>query len=84
MEYTAAQDIPNFGVHVYYAISKEPLPLWKNADKGVFPRAVSAGKIDLTGAASGAVGSTSTLSVISKAISKTRSRSGSRSKSKTR
>lgn len=37
-EYSAAQDIPNFGVHVYYASSPEPLPLWEGADKGVFPK----------------------------------------------
>lgn len=38
LEYTAAQDIPNFGVHVFYAISRDPLPLWDNAENGVFPK----------------------------------------------
>lgn len=38
LEYVAAQDIPRFGIHVYYAISKEPLTEWKNSEHGVFPR----------------------------------------------
>ncbi|KAK9883208.1 hypothetical protein WA026_001400 [Henosepilachna vigintioctopunctata] len=39
-EYVAAQDIPNFGVHVYYAISKDPILDWDNAHHAVFPKAV--------------------------------------------
>ncbi|KAF2905192.1 hypothetical protein ILUMI_00969 [Ignelater luminosus] len=39
LEYSAAQDIPNFGVHAYYAISNEPLPNWDRTDKAIFPRA---------------------------------------------
>lgn len=27
-EFTAIQEIPNFGLHGYYAISNEPLPLY--------------------------------------------------------
>nr|CAH7723448.1 unnamed protein product [Callosobruchus chinensis] len=37
-EYVAAQDIPGFGVHCYYAISKDPVNTWHKADKGVFPK----------------------------------------------
>ncbi|CAG9813384.1 unnamed protein product [Phaedon cochleariae] len=37
-EYVAAQDIPGFGVHCYYAISKEPIDTWRKADKGIFPK----------------------------------------------
>nr|CAI5823951.1 unnamed protein product [Callosobruchus analis] len=37
-EYVAAQDIPGFGVHCYYAISKDPVNTWLKADKGVFPK----------------------------------------------
>uniref|UniRef100_A0A6P7GUY2 Protein piccolo-like n=1 Tax=Diabrotica virgifera virgifera TaxID=50390 RepID=A0A6P7GUY2_DIAVI len=37
-EYVAAQDIPGFGVHCYYAISKDPITQWQKADKGIFPK----------------------------------------------
>ncbi|XP_072398735.1 uncharacterized protein [Diabrotica undecimpunctata] len=37
-EYVAAQDIPGFGVHCYYAISKDPITSWQKADKGIFPK----------------------------------------------
>lgn len=37
-EYVAAQDIPGFGVHCYYAISKEPVNQWQKSDKGIYPR----------------------------------------------
>lgn len=37
-EYVAAQDIPNFGVHVYYAMSKDPILDWDKAEHAVFPR----------------------------------------------
>ncbi|KAF5283474.1 hypothetical protein FQR65_LT13862 [Abscondita terminalis] len=43
LEYAAAQEIPNFGVHAYYAISNDPLPFWDNTERAIFPRgAVSA------------------------------------------
>lgn len=38
LEYVAAQDIPNFGVHAYYAISNEPINNWENIEKGIFPK----------------------------------------------
>lgn len=38
LEYCAAQDIPNFGVHAFYALSREPIPNWDNLDKGIFPK----------------------------------------------
>lgn len=38
LEYVAAQDIPNFGVHAYYAISSEPINTWENLEKGIFPK----------------------------------------------
>lgn len=38
LEYTAAQDIPNFGVHAFYALSKEPLSKWDNLTTAVFPK----------------------------------------------
>lgn len=38
LEYVAAQDIPNFGVHAFYAFSKETLPHWHHADKAIFPK----------------------------------------------
>ncbi|GJQ72270.1 hypothetical protein Trydic_g3360 [Trypoxylus dichotomus] len=37
-EYVAAQDIPNFGVHAYYAISNEPVTTWEDMEKGIFPK----------------------------------------------
>lgn len=37
-EFVAAQDIPGFGVHCYYAVSKEPIHNWKGLDKAVFPK----------------------------------------------
>lgn len=37
-EYVAAQDIPGFGVHCYYAISKDPIYNWKITDKGPLPK----------------------------------------------
>lgn len=37
-EYAAAQDIPNFGVHAYYAISKEPINKWQKPEKAIFPK----------------------------------------------
>lgn len=37
-EYSAAQDIPNFGVHAFYALSKEPLNTWDNLTTTIFPR----------------------------------------------
>ncbi|XP_031355593.1 titin-like [Photinus pyralis] len=41
LEYAAAQIIPNFGIHAYYAISNEPLSSWKRTEKAVFPRGPS-------------------------------------------
>ncbi|KAF5293501.1 hypothetical protein FQA39_LY02986 [Lamprigera yunnana] len=38
LEYAAAQEIPNFGVHAYYAISNDPLPLWDHTEKTICPR----------------------------------------------
>ncbi|KAK5640909.1 hypothetical protein RI129_009456 [Pyrocoelia pectoralis] len=38
LEYAAAQIIPNFGIHAYYAISNEPLSSWKRTEKAIFPR----------------------------------------------
>ena len=38
LEYAAAQDIPNFGVHAYYAFSSDPITQWDNMEKGIFPR----------------------------------------------
>ncbi|XP_074037950.1 uncharacterized protein isoform X1 [Leptinotarsa decemlineata] len=37
-EYAAAQDIPGFGVHCYYAISREPINFWQRADRGIYPK----------------------------------------------
>lgn len=37
-EYVAAQDIPGFGVHCYYAISREPVNKWQKSDKGIYPK----------------------------------------------
>ncbi|KAG5874298.1 hypothetical protein JTB14_013964 [Gonioctena quinquepunctata] len=37
-EYAAAQDIPGFGVHCYYAFSKEPINFWQRADRGIYPK----------------------------------------------
>lgn len=37
-EYVAVQEIPNFGIHGYYALSTEPLPKWWN------PRSSTASK----------------------------------------
>ena len=38
LEYAATQEIPRFGVHAFYALSKDPLPNWDNVEKGVFPK----------------------------------------------
>ncbi|XP_018326206.1 uncharacterized protein LOC108737680 isoform X2 [Agrilus planipennis] len=38
LEYVSYQEIPLFGAHVYYAISKEPIGLWYHANKGAVPR----------------------------------------------
>lgn len=38
LEYCATQDIPNFGVHAYYAIGKEAIPNWDNAHNAVYPK----------------------------------------------
>nr|CAD7266629.1 unnamed protein product [Timema shepardi] len=37
-EYAVAQEIPNFGVHCYFAVSNEPISEWDNAEKGFYPR----------------------------------------------
>ncbi|KAL1494119.1 hypothetical protein ABEB36_009768 [Hypothenemus hampei] len=37
-EYVAAQDIPNFGVHAYYAISKQPVNKWQRSEYAIFPK----------------------------------------------
>nr|CAD7399291.1 unnamed protein product [Timema cristinae] len=37
-EYAVAQEIPNFGVHCYFAVSNEPISEWDNAEKGLYPR----------------------------------------------
>lgn len=37
-EYVAAQDIPNFGVHAFYAISKQPVNKWQRSEKAIFPK----------------------------------------------
>nr|CAD7197863.1 unnamed protein product [Timema douglasi] len=37
-EYAVAQEIPNFGVHCYFAVSSEPISEWDNAEKGFYPR----------------------------------------------
>ncbi|KAK2582067.1 hypothetical protein KPH14_002771 [Odynerus spinipes] len=34
-EFAAVQEIPNFGLHGYYAISNEPLPLWTHNKSGL-------------------------------------------------
>lgn len=39
LEYVAIQDIPNFGVHGYFAVSKSPINTWDRVDKKVFPKA---------------------------------------------
>lgn len=39
LEYVAIQDIPNFGVHGYFAVSKFPINTWDRVDKKVFPKA---------------------------------------------
>ena len=38
-EYAAVQEIPNFGIHGYYAVSTEPLPKWSNTRKSEDPKA---------------------------------------------
>lgn len=38
LEYVAIQNIENFGVHAYYAVSKEPLNSWYRVDKQLFPK----------------------------------------------
>lgn len=40
LEYCAAQDIPNFGVHAFYALSREPLSNWDNITNTIFPRGI--------------------------------------------
>lgn len=37
-EYVAAQDIPGFGVHCYYALSKDPISVWRKVDKSILPK----------------------------------------------
>ncbi|CAG2067580.1 unnamed protein product, partial [Timema podura] len=37
-EYAVAQEIPNFGVHCYFAVSNDPISEWDNAEKGLYPR----------------------------------------------
>lgn len=37
-EYVAAQDIPGFGVHCYYAVSKDPIITWRQVDKSLLPK----------------------------------------------
>lgn len=32
-EYAAVQDIPNFGIHVYYAFSPDPMQFWSNTNQ---------------------------------------------------
>lgn len=58
LEYAAAQDIPNFGVHAYYALGREPLPTWENANLDIFPK----------GALAGAEKSTAELSVAASCV----------------
>ncbi|XP_075234760.1 uncharacterized protein LOC142332295 [Lycorma delicatula] len=36
-EYTAAQMIPKFGAHVYYAVSCEPIQFWKKSGNTSYP-----------------------------------------------
>lgn len=31
-EYAAAQDIPDYGIHVYYAFSPDPMQYWSNTN----------------------------------------------------
>ena len=38
LEYVAVQNIEDFGVHAYYAISKEPLSSWYKVDKQLLPK----------------------------------------------
>lgn len=75
LEYAAAQDIPNFGVQAYYAISKEPVSTWKHVYKATFPKTVSTGQIDLVSSPSGGPG-------VAKIKRRFRSTSQSKSKSK--
>lgn len=44
LEYAAAQDIPKFGVHAYYAISNSPITSWDNVDVRYLPKGVSLDK----------------------------------------
>ncbi|XP_030746117.1 uncharacterized protein LOC115874949 [Sitophilus oryzae] len=37
-EYVAAQDIPHFGVHVYYALSSKPINKWNRSEKAILPK----------------------------------------------
>ncbi|XP_066151589.1 uncharacterized protein [Euwallacea fornicatus] len=37
-EYAAVQNIPNFGVHAYYAISKHPVNKWQRSELAIFPK----------------------------------------------
>lgn len=41
LEYAAVQTIENFGVHAYYAISKQPLNQWYRVDKQTLPKGIS-------------------------------------------
>lgn len=36
-EYSAMQNIPKFGAHVFYAVSNEPMQLWKKSEHGEYP-----------------------------------------------
>ncbi|XP_050295858.1 titin-like isoform X2 [Anthonomus grandis grandis] len=56
-EYVAAQDIPNFGVHAYYAISKQPVSKWQRSEKAILPKGIkSAIETNISISAAGAEG----------------------------
>jgi hypothetical protein len=38
LEYVAVQSIENFGVHCYYAVSKQPLSSWYRTDRQLLPK----------------------------------------------
>ncbi|XP_008196704.1 uncharacterized protein LOC103313935 isoform X2 [Tribolium castaneum] len=40
LSYVAYQDIEDFGVHCYYAMSKQPITVWDRFDKSLFPSGV--------------------------------------------
>ncbi|XP_044272632.1 uncharacterized protein LOC123016348 [Tribolium madens] len=40
LNYVAYQDIEDFGVHCYYAMSRQPITFWDRFDKSLFPSGI--------------------------------------------